>query len=119
MDITFEVLDPDERHSSHFVVVAIFESGERLEVIGFKVRRDAVIICDKLRQIYRNCKKCPKKKASSGKRLWISLLRNIRSRRMGLEQVDQTDPVKDNQGHEDQSRNASVFRGVLDSAPEP
>lgn len=63
MDITFEIIDPDpEHHPNHFVIVAVLESGERIEVIGFKNRRDAVIIADTLRKIYRNCKKCPKQK---------------------------------------------------------
>lgn len=62
MDITFEIVDPDpEHHPNHYVVVAVCESGERIEVVGFKVRRDAVIICDTLRKIFRACKKCPKK----------------------------------------------------------
>ena len=62
MEITSEIVDPsDEHHPNHFVVVAVCES-ERIEVIGFKNRRDAVIIADTLRKIYRNCKKCPKRR---------------------------------------------------------
>lgn len=46
MDLEFQLVEPDEHHPSHFVVVAVFESGEKLELIGFKNRRDAVIIAD-------------------------------------------------------------------------
>ena len=46
MDLEFQIVEPDEHHPGHFVVVAVFESGEELEVIGFKNRRDAVIVAD-------------------------------------------------------------------------
>lgn len=57
-----EIVDPDGHHPNHYTVVAVFDSGERLEVIGFKVRRDAVIIRDKLRTVIGKCTRNPRKK---------------------------------------------------------
>lgn len=49
METTFDVCGPDERN--YFTVVATLESGEKVDVIGFKDRRACVVLVDKLRMI--------------------------------------------------------------------
>lgn len=60
MDI--KIVEPEDGQLQYFRVIAVFESGEEVFVIGLRSKHDAECVAHKLRIICREAEKSPRKR---------------------------------------------------------